>query len=70
MPQPGVQQQQQQQHQPYPPYPVHNQSMGAQSYPMVGAGPPEHMNPPSYDQVVTAEPYQKQAPYNPDYSAR
>lgn len=27
-------------------------------------------NPPSYDQVVSGEAYQKQAPYNPNYAPK
>uniref|UniRef100_A0A1B0CHQ7 Putative conserved secreted protein n=1 Tax=Lutzomyia longipalpis TaxID=7200 RepID=A0A1B0CHQ7_LUTLO len=48
---------------PYPPA-----STAGGSMPMPG-GNPSAMNPPSYDQVVGNDAYQKQAPYNPGYNA-
>lgn len=54
---------------PYPsntPYP-----MGVQQQPMGMPMPqnPAMMNPPSYNEVVGNEAYQKQAPYNPNFSS-
>uniref|UniRef100_A0A6B2E895 Putative conserved secreted protein n=1 Tax=Phlebotomus kandelakii TaxID=1109342 RepID=A0A6B2E895_9DIPT len=45
---------------PYPP------ASGAGGMPMPGMNPT--MNPPTYDQVVSTDAYQKQSPYNPNYS--
>ncbi|XP_037904201.1 protein shisa-5 isoform X7 [Hermetia illucens] len=59
-----------------PPYPTHGGAMpqpyiGTQGYPSNPPYPPmndpSRMNPPSYDQVVSSEATQKQAPYNPNY---
>uniref|UniRef100_A0A1L8DPJ0 Putative conserved secreted protein n=1 Tax=Nyssomyia neivai TaxID=330878 RepID=A0A1L8DPJ0_9DIPT len=55
------------QHQQAAPYPPANAAAGG-SMPMPGANP-STMNPPSYDQVVGNDAYQKQAPYNPGYNA-
>lgn len=56
---------------PYPPaggntapYPMTN----TMPYPPAAHGPLDNINPPSYDQVLSAEQYQKQAPYNPGYN--
>ncbi|GAB0093830.1 integral component of membrane [Sergentomyia squamirostris] len=53
---------------PYPPAQSHAApypaTSGAGSMPMPGG---TNMNPPSYDQVVNNDAYQKQSPYNPNY---
>lgn len=52
---------------PYPtnvPYPAGVPGVGAMPMPQN----PAMMNPPSYNEVVGSEAYQKQAPYNPNFS--
>ncbi|KAG5673395.1 hypothetical protein PVAND_003450 [Polypedilum vanderplanki] len=60
---------------PYPPMPVGN----AAPYPPMNTGPispypppiqsqQSMYSPPSYQEVISQAPYQKQAPYNPNYS--
>ncbi|XP_055702422.1 protein shisa-5 isoform X3 [Phlebotomus papatasi] len=73
--QPGVYPMPQPQSSGYPaPYPPAQTQQSAPYPPVSGAGGsmpmPQNsttMNPPSYDQVVSNDAYQKQAPYNPSY---
>lgn len=73
--QPGVYPMPQPQSSGYPaPYPPTQTQQSAPYPPVSGAGGsmpmPQNsttMNPPSYDQVVSNDAYQKQAPYNPSY---
>lgn len=54
---------------PYPmnaPYPVGMPQPGGMPMPQ---NPAAMMNPPSYNEVVGSEAYQKQAPYNPNFSS-
>lgn len=51
------------------PYPTNTPYPMGMPQPGVMPMPPQHQNPPSYNEVVGNEAYQKQAPFNPNFSS-